>query len=754
MLGIVVALLVTAPVASAAAPSFGSPLSFDAGTNAGGVAIADFNGDGIPDLAIINAAPSTGAGSVTVWLGDGNGGFTNGGTFAVGNDPEGIASADLNGDSKPDLVVANDGSGTVTVLLNTTVTGASTTTFSSADFAVGTDPVGVAIGDFNGDRKPDVAVSNFGSNNVSVLRNTMTTGASSPTFAAHQDFSVGARPEGLAVGDLNGDGKPDIAVANSMDGTVSVLLDTTTTGSTTLAFAAQQTVAAYGEPTAVAIGDLNGDGNPDIAIAGNAAPAKVSLLLNTTAAGAGTASFAARQDFPVADGSAVGVAIGDVDGDGKPDIVEASNGGTISVLANTTAAGASAASFAASLDFAMGTLPNSLALGDLNNDTRPDVVVTNAVAPTATLRLNTTLWPTALTTQPSGGVTLGAPIADSATLRGGAKPVGGSITFTAFGPNDETCSATPAFTSSAVSVSGTGSYESPSFVPGTAGVYRWIASYNGDSNNEAVASNCGEAVTVTLPPAPQDTTVPTITGTPKASSTLSCAHGGWTSSPTTYTYQWSRGGTPIQGATGATYKVQKADEGSTLTCAVTAANAGGTGTAANSGAIKVLVPFVPHCPGATGTLSGTTLGRLRLGMTRAQAHHAYPDSSSRHKRYQDFFCLTPFGVRDGYASPKLLRTLPKSERGKLTGRVVWASTSSPVYDVRGIRPGATLASAERRLPHGNLLRVGANDWYLAPAGAATAVLKVRGGIVQEIGIGDRRLTRTRSAQFVFMTSFD
>jgi hypothetical protein len=85
---------------------------------------------------------------------------------------------------------------------------------------------------------------------------------------------------------------------------------------------------------------------------------------------------------------------------------------------------------------------------------------------------------------------------------------------------------------------------------------------------------------------------------------------------------------------------------------------------------------------------------------------------------------------------------------------VWASTSSPVYDVRGIRPGATLSSAEGLLPHGNLLRVGANDWYLAPAGAATAVLKVRGGIVQEIGIGDKRLTRTRSAQFVFMTSFD
>jgi hypothetical protein len=141
-------------------------------------------------------------------------------------------------------------------------------------------------------------------------------------------------------------------------------------------------------------------------------------------------------------------------------------------------------------------------------------------------------------------------------------------------------------------------------------------------------------------------------------------------------------------------------------------------------------------------------------MTAAQAHRAYPDSSARDQRYLDFFCLTPFGVRVGYASPKILKTLPASERGAFSGRVIWASTSSPVYDVRGVRPGATLASARRDLPGGNLLRVGKNDWYLAPAGAATAVLKVRQGVVQEIGIGDRSLTRTRAAQFVFMTSFE
>jgi hypothetical protein len=113
---------------------------------------------------------------------------------------------------------------------------------------------------------------------------------------------------------------------------------------------------------------------------------------------------------------------------------------------------------------------------------------------------------------------------------------------------------------------------------------------------------------------------------------------------------------------------------------------------------------------ATGTLSGTTLGLVRLGMTRGQARHVYTRSSTR-----------------GF-----------------TAR----------YAVGGIRAGATLAAADQRLPHGYLFRVGLNYWYLAPTAGATAVLKVRHNLVEEIGIADERLTRTHNADRELMTSFD
>jgi hypothetical protein len=116
--------------------------------------------------------------------------------------------------------------------------------------------------------------------------------------------------------------------------------------------------------------------------------------------------------------------------------------------------------------------------------------------------------------------------------------------------------------------------------------------------------------------------------------------------------------------------------------------------------------------------------------------------------------LTPRGIRDGYAPPKLLNSVPQSQRAKLSSRAVWVSTSNPIYAVGRIRVGATQAAAERALPHGNLFHIGSNYWYLAPAGAATAVLKIRRQQVQEIGIASSELARTRMADLTLMTSFD
>jgi hypothetical protein len=110
-------------------------------------------------------------------------------------------------------------------------------------------------------------------------------------------------------------------------------------------------------------------------------------------------------------------------------------------------------------------------------------------------------------------------------------------------------------------------------------------------------------------------------------------------------------------------------------------------------------------------------------------------------------------VRVGYASPALVRTLPRRERRKLGRRVVWASTSNAYYAVAGIRPGASLRTAAKRLRLTRRFHVGRNFWYLAPNGASTAVLKVRHRTVEEIGIGNRQVTRGRRAQRIFLRSF-
>jgi hypothetical protein len=162
----------------------------------------------------------------------------------------------------------------------------------------------------------------------------------------------------------------------------------------------------------------------------------------------------------------------------------------------------------------------------------------------------------------------------------------------------------------------------------------------------------------------------------------------------------------------------------------------------------------PGCPLATGKLRGRTLGLARLGMTRRQARHAYTRSSTRGFKYKDFFCLTPHGVRVGYASPALLKTLRARERRRFKGRVVWISTSNSFYDIHGVRPGATISAARRHLKLSGPFRVGLNRWYLAPHGASTAVLKVRHGVVEEIGIGENALTgRSRRTRFAFLRSF-
>jgi len=176
------------------------------GINPYGVAVGDFNGDGNADLAVANHGSNT----VTILLGNGKGVFSPppGSPPATGNLPTWVVVSDFNGDGKADLAVVNNlGSANVSILL-----GNGDGTFApAASPATGTNPYSAAVGDFNGDGKADLAVANFSSNTVSILL-----GNGDGTFAPAPGSApvTGNNPTSVAVGDFNGDGVADLAVAN------------------------------------------------------------------------------------------------------------------------------------------------------------------------------------------------------------------------------------------------------------------------------------------------------------------------------------------------------------------------------------------------------------------------------------------------------------------------------------------------------------------------------------------------------------
>lgn len=366
------------------------------------VVVADVNGDGVLDVAVAVAQiDETGLtqkpGLLEIILNS----KASPGTFAAAvgypttdTPPSGLAVGDLSGTGSHDMVVANINSGTLSVFMETSST--SGTYGAATSIAVGGQPNDVQIADINGDGLPDLVVAD----NLGKVEYLLQDPAHPGTFLAAVSLPIDnpavdaeglvARGITVAVGDLNGDGAPDLAVtsfdANGDYGQVTVYFQDPNNRGTFLA--TPTNISAPGEPSQIRIADVNQDGANDMVIALQGLGANAGVVTGEIDAGAmiilqnaGAAGTFAAPVVYAAPSGVISVAVGDLNGDGLPDLAMCGlyplGTGTVATLMQDPN---NPGQFLGAAQLLAAGQPVSIAIGDMNNDGLPDLVTADATS--------------------------------------------------------------------------------------------------------------------------------------------------------------------------------------------------------------------------------------------------------------------------------------------------------------------------------------------------------------------------------------